>query len=116
MRDRQSERRDGEEGIDEEREEEGGVSRKEWLERRHLSRKIGVGFQKPGDFAKVVGTEVEGGEAVAFHGHEYFKGRLDGVDGLFISLFRAPGCVYQRGGLMLVVLLWSFFLSMSISS
>ena len=37
------------EGIGEEGEEEGGVSSKEWLERRDLSRKIGVGFHKPGD-------------------------------------------------------------------
>ena len=46
-----------EEGIVEEGEEEGGLSRKEWLERRHLSRKIGEGFHKPGDFAKGAATE-----------------------------------------------------------
>ena len=38
-------------------EEEGGVSSKEWLERRHMARKVGVGFHKPGDFAKGQGTE-----------------------------------------------------------
>lgn len=47
--------------VDEEgvggQEEEGGVSSKEWLERRHMSKKIGVGFHKPGDFAKGAGTE-----------------------------------------------------------
>ena len=46
-----------EEGIGQEGEEEGGVSRKQWLERGHLSRKIGVGCHKPGDFAKGAGTE-----------------------------------------------------------
>lgn len=47
-----------EEGIGGEAgEEEVGVSSKEWLERRHMSKKIGVGFHKPGDFAKGAGTE-----------------------------------------------------------
>ena len=47
-----------EEGVGGEgEEEEAGVSSKEWLERRHMSRKIGVGFHKPGDFAKGQGTE-----------------------------------------------------------
>ena len=72
-----------EEGIGQEGEEEGGVSRKQWLERGHLSRKIGVGCHKPGDFAKGAGTEEA--EAVAFDGHKYFKGCLDGVKSLFIS-------------------------------
>ncbi|KAL9034329.1 MAG: hypothetical protein Q9214_007093 [Letrouitia sp. 1 TL-2023] len=39
---------------------EEGVSSREWLERRHLARKIGVGavgFQQPGDLAKGKGTE-----------------------------------------------------------
>lgn len=46
-----------EEGVDGDGEEEDGVSSKEWLERRHLSRKVGVGFHKPGDFANGQGTE-----------------------------------------------------------
>lgn len=48
--------------IDAEGEDDGeeGVSSREWLERRHLARKIGVGavgFQRPGDLAKGKGTE-----------------------------------------------------------
>ena len=46
-----------EEGIGEEGEEEGGVSRKEWLERRHPSRKMSVGFYKLEDVAKGAVTE-----------------------------------------------------------
>ena len=42
------------EGVDDGQE---SVSSKEWLERRHLSRKLGVGFHQPGDFSKGTGTE-----------------------------------------------------------
>ena len=105
-----------EEGIGQEGEEEGGVSRKQWLERGHLSRKIGVGCHKPGDFAKGAGTEdLRRQKLWLSMVTNTSKGAWTALI-VFSSLFGAPGYMYQRGNLLFVARLWSFCPSVSISS
>ncbi|KAM0796806.1 hypothetical protein BDR22DRAFT_917337 [Usnea florida] len=103
-----------EERIGQQGEEEGGVSRKQWLERGHLSRKIGVGCHKPGDFAKGAGTEELRRQKLWLSMvTNTSKGAWTALI-VFSSLFGAPRYMYQRGNLLFVARLWSFCPSMSI--